>query len=92
MKKKYMRTVAGRNSSFSKLGTRIGQEETSVKGVNDTHGHSTCSVCTLKSHFLQIKLTDHTTCKYVQPWSQNGSLAGFLPKKNPTFFPQATMT
>jgi hypothetical protein len=49
--------------------------------VNDTVGHTTCPVCSLKSHILQTRLTGHTTCETCALEVTNRSVVRFFVKK-----------
>jgi hypothetical protein len=53
-------------------------------GVNDIGGHITYSLCALKSHILQIRLTGHTTCKTCASKITNRYAVWFLLKKKVT--------
>jgi hypothetical protein len=49
-------------------------------GVNGTRGHTTCSICALKSHMLQNELTGHITCETCAPEITKWFDAWFLAK------------
>jgi hypothetical protein len=48
--------------------------------VNDTVGHTTCSVYALKSHILQTRLTGYTTCETCALEVTNPSVVRFFVK------------
>jgi hypothetical protein len=52
-------------------------------GVNNTVGHTTCSVYALKSHILQTRLIGHTTCQICALEVTNRSVVWFF-VKNPS--------
>jgi hypothetical protein len=59
---------------------------------NDTGGHITCLVCTLKSYILQTWLTGHTTCETCASEVTNRSAVRFLLKKKSRYAPEVIWT